>query len=59
MEKLGEMLDEWETKGLPERPALAPKELIDYEPSIFEIDHHWTCFIDKTVGFSRCLCIYR
>lgn len=50
MEKLAELLDQWGSKGLPEFPPLADIGLVKFDPVEFEIEDHWTAFINKTVS---------
>lgn len=53
MEVLATLLDQWQSNGLPEIPPLAGiGGLPKYDSALFEIEDHWTNFIDKTVGFS-------
>ena len=51
MEVLVELLDQWQNSGLPEIPPLAGiGGLPKFDAAKFEIEEHWTNFIDKTVS---------
>lgn len=50
MEILADLLEQWEKTGPPDIPPLAGIGLPKFEPSKFEIEEHWTDFIDKTVS---------
>lgn len=50
MEKLADLLDQWGKTGLPQIPPLAGIGLPKFDPAKFEIESHWTDFIDKTVS---------
>jgi len=51
MEILADLLEQWGKTGPPELPALCEVGLPKFDPSQFEIEDHWTSFIDKTVSF--------
>lgn len=52
MEVLADLLDQWGKNGLPEMPPLANIGLPTFDAKIFDIEEHWTTFIDKTVRYS-------
>lgn len=52
MEILADLLDQWEKNGLPEMPSLMGiGGLPKFETAKFDIEDHWTSFIDKTVSY--------
>ena len=50
MEILADLLEQWEKTGPPDMPPLAGIGLPTFEAAKFDIEEHWTDFIDKTVS---------